>query len=318
MKAQISVVIPVYRSQEIVEPLCRALLTALSSLRHEIILVDDCSPDDSWAVIKSVAAQHEQIRGIHLRRNAGQDRAIMAGLNFAMGDYVVIMDDDLQHDPEDIPRLYQKITEGYDVCYANYRKKRQKLYKNFGSYLAGKVAQRVLSKPNHIYMSPFKIIRREVTDRIVAYKGPFPYIDGLIFQITGNITQITVEHHRRYAGESTHNIWKQLPVFLTLTTNYSILPLRAMAIFGLICSLISFFLGIYFLCVYFWVGIKVYGWTALALINLFIGGTVLMSLGFIGEYIGRVLMNVNGVPQYVIEETVNTAIDKNENRSVVG
>jgi undecaprenyl-phosphate 4-deoxy-4-formamido-L-arabinose transferase len=222
------------------------------------------------------------------------------------------MDDDLQHDPEDIPRLYRKIIEGYDICYANYRKKRQKLYKNFGSYLAGKVARWVLSKPDDIYMSPFKIIRREVTDRIVAYKGPFPFIDGLIFQITDNITQITVEHHRRYAGESTHNIWKQIPVFLTLTTNYSILPLRAMTIFGFICSLISFFLGIYFLCVYFWVGVKVYGWTALALINLFIGGTVLMSLGFIGEYIGRVLMNVNGVPQYVVEETVNTVMDKDE------
>lgn len=317
MKTQISVVIPVYRSREIVEPLCRALLNSLSSLRYEIILVDDCSPDDSWAVIKRVAAQHEQIRGIHLRKNAGQDRAIMAGLNFAKGDYVVIMDDDLQHDPEDIPRLYRKIIEGYDVCYANYRKKRQKFYKNFGSYLAGRVARWVLSKPNDIYMSPFKIIRREVTDRIVAYKGPFPYIDGLIFQITGNITQITVEHHQRYAGKSTHTVWKQIPVFLTLTTNYSIMPLRAMAIFGLICSLISFFLGIYFLFVYFWVGVTVYGWTALVLINLFIGGAVLMSLGFIGEYIGRVLMNVNGVPQYVIEETVNTAIDKNEGGNIV-
>lgn len=312
MKTQISVVIPVYRSQEIVDPLCHALLTALSSFKYEVILVDDCSPDHSWAAIKRVAAQHEQIRGIHLRKNAGQDRAIMAGLNFARGDYVVIMDDDLQHDPEDIPRLYRKIIEGYDVCYANYRKKLQKLYKNFGSYLAGKVARWVLSKPDDIYMSPFKIIRGEVTDRIVAYKGPFPFIDGLIYQITGKITQITVEHHPRYAGESTHNVWKQLPVFLTLTTNYSILPLRAMTIFGFTCSLVSFLLGIYFLCVYFWVGVTVYGWTALALINLFIGGTVLMSLGFIGEYIGRVLMNVNGVPQYVVEETVNTVMDKGE------
>ena len=156
-------------------------------------------------------------------------------------------------------------------------------------------------------MSPFKIIRRDVVDEVLKYRGPFPYIDGLLFQITDNISQVTVEHQKRHSGGTTHNFWKQSQVFLNLATNFSVLPLRLMTVSGMLCSGIGFLLGIYFLLVYLLKGIKVYGWTALMLVNLFFGGAMLISLGMLGEYLARVLMNVNQIPQFVVKERINYA-----------
>ncbi|MBS1818069.1 MAG: glycosyltransferase family 2 protein [Acidobacteria bacterium] len=301
----LSVVVPVYRSERIVSRLCEAVRAALSPLHYELILVNDCSPDRSWQSIEQEARTDHRVKGVNLRRNVGQDRAIMAGLAHATGDFTVVMDDDLQHDPHDIPRLYSEIQKGFDVCYARFHIKRQTPIKNLGSWAAGKVGEAVLDKPPHIYMSPFKVMRREIVDAIVRYRGPFPYVDGLLFQITSSIGQITVEHHDRAEGRSTHTFWKQLQVFLNLSTNFSVLPLRLMTAAGVTCSASAFVLGLYFLAERLLEGIEVYGWTALMLVNLFFGGTVLISLGLVGEYLGRVLMNVNQVPQFVVRGTVN-------------
>lgn len=300
---EISIVIPVYRSEDIVPRLCQAMRDALGAHAFEAVLVNDRSPDGSWQAICAEARSDPRIVGVNLRVNVGQDRAIMAGLSRARGNMIVIMDDDLQHRPSDIPSLIREIRKGYDVVYAAFHEKRQTRFKNFGSWVAGKVAEKVLRKPPHLYMSPFKILRREIISEILEYRGPFPYVDGLLFQITDNIAQITVEHHERHAGRTTHNVWKQAHVFLNLATNYSILPLRLMTGMGLICSASSFLLALYFLIKYFTQGISVYGWTALALMNLVLGGAVLISLGVVGEYLGRVLMNVNQIPQFVVRET---------------
>jgi undecaprenyl-phosphate 4-deoxy-4-formamido-L-arabinose transferase len=235
----------------------------------------------------------------------GQDRAIMAGLSHAAGRFVVIMDDDLQHRPSDIAALYEEVQRGYDVCYAHFARKKQAMLKNAGSWLAGRVAEVVLRKPRAIYLSPFKIIRSDVVEEVLKYRGPFPYVDGLLFQITGNISQVGVEHQARLSGRSGYNLWKAGEVFLNLTTNFSVLPLRLMTIAGLMASGASFLLGLYFLVVYLTRGIAVYGWTALMLVTLFFGGTILISLGLIGEYLARVLMNVNQIPQFVVAERLN-------------
>jgi len=179
----VSVVIPVYRSEAIVPTLCAQLRDALQSYHFEVVLVNDCSPDKSWRAIKKECEADKRFRAINLRVNGGQDRAIMAGLHFATGEYVVVMDDDLQHKPADINNLIKKIQTGSDLVYANFFKKKQTLLKNLMSWGAGKVAELVLKKPAHIYLSPFKIMRREVVEQILLYRGPFPYIDGLIFQV---------------------------------------------------------------------------------------------------------------------------------------
>jgi polyisoprenyl-phosphate glycosyltransferase len=162
---KISIVIPVYNSEECIEELVSEIDAALDT--YELILVNDCSSDSSWLRIEEAASGNEKITGINLRKNFGQDNALMAGLNHATGDYVVIMDDDLQHSPSDIPVLYEKIREGYDVVYANFAAKKQARWKNFGSWLNGKLAEIVIHKPAWIYLSPFKIIDKQVVDEIV-------------------------------------------------------------------------------------------------------------------------------------------------------
>ncbi|MEM7145077.1 MAG: glycosyltransferase family 2 protein [Verrucomicrobiota bacterium] len=171
---QLSIVIPTYKSAAIVPNLAQALRDALQDRSYEAIFVNDRSPDKSWEAICNEANHDKQVIGIHLRKNVGQDRAIMAGLSEARGAYVVIMDDDLQHKPSDIPALYDEVIKGYDVCYANFFKKKQSPIKNLYSWVAGKFAERVLHKPPHIYLSPFKIIKKEVVDAALLYKGPFP------------------------------------------------------------------------------------------------------------------------------------------------
>ena len=305
----ISIVVPVYRSETIVPHLCKSLKDALLQYNFEAILVNDCSPDGSWEAIREQASLDPRIHGVNLRGNVGQDRAIMAGLNYAKGDYVVIMDDDLQHNPHDIPRLVEEIVSHGDVIYANFHVKKQTAFKNLLSWGAGKVAEVVMNKPPHIYLSPFKIMKRDIAKQIIQYRGPFPYIDGLLFQVTDNIYQVDVHHQARHEGATTHTFWKQANLFLTLATNFSIIPLRFISIFGTICALVSFLLGFYFFAIYFLKGVVVVGWTALALINLFIGGMVMISLGIMGEYIGRILMNVNQSPQYVVKQTLNISTD---------
>jgi undecaprenyl-phosphate 4-deoxy-4-formamido-L-arabinose transferase len=292
-----------------VSHLCKSLKDALLHYNFEAILVNDCSPDDSWNAIREQASFDSRIHGVNLRGNVGQDRAIMAGLNYAKGDYIVIMDDDLQHNPLDIPCLVDQIVSHGDVIYANFLEKKQTAFKNVLSWGAGKVAELVMKKPPHIYMSPFKIMKREIAKQIINYHGPFPYIDGILFQVTDDIHQICVHHHTRHEGVTTHTFWKQANLFLTLATNFSIIPLRFISIVGTMCAFLSFLLGFYFFAVYFLKGIVVVGWTALALINLFIGGMVMISLGIMGEYIGRILMNVNQSPQYVVKQTLNISAD---------
>jgi len=308
------VIVPVYNSERIVASLCEELEAALTGISHEIILVNDLSTDGSWARIIEQADRNANVKGVGLRINCGQDRAIMAGLNCAKGSYIVIMDDDLQHSPKDIPLLLEAIQKGYDVVYANFRERKHSTYKRLLSWGAGKVAEGVLRKPSQLYLSPFKILNREIVNLIKEYRGPFPYIDGLVLQVTSRIEQILVEHHPRLEGRSTHNFWKQANVFLTLATNFSILPLRLVLLVGTLCAGLSFILALYFLGKYFISGIEVVGWTALMVVNLFIGGVVMMSIGVLGEYVGRVLINVNQVPQYVIAETINVDLPQSPAR----
>ncbi len=301
MRPTLSVVIPVYDSEDNLIPLHAALSDALASFTWEVVLVDDRSRDASWHRIEGLVARDPRVIGVRLRRNYGQDSAIMAGLHHARGEYVVIMDDDLQHHPRDIPALYAAVAKGYDVCFADFPRKLQTRVKNLGSWLGGKVAEVVIRKPPHIYMSPFKIIRGEVVEELLRYRGPYPYVDGLLFQVTDSVTQVRVEHHPRHAGRSSTRLRKQTVVFATLATAFSIAPLRVVTVAGFAVSLLSFLLGAFFLVLYFVRGTGVYGWTSIALTNLFLGGTILTALGITGEYVGRILMNVNALPQFTVE-----------------
>lgn len=297
----ISVVIPVYNSEEVVAELVRQLDDALSDFDREIILVNDDSRDRSWDNIVDASNLYAHVIGINLRKNSGQDNAIMAGLRYARGAYVVIMDDDLQHSPYDIPALKSACeSTNSDVCYAFFAKKKQAVWKNAGSWLNGKVANRMIGKSDEIYLSPFKVVRLEVVKEIAAYDGPFPYVDGLLFMVTQRVTQIEVDHHARFKGRSTYNLFRSIGVFLKLATSFSIYPLRVASVLGFIIAILGFGLGIFYFIDYFYAKDNVPGWTTMVILELLIGGIVLVSLGIIGEYLGRAYLTLNKRPQYTI------------------
>ncbi len=303
---EISVVVPVYNSCDCLEELARQINIALKNLAgYELILVNDKSSDKSWDKITELVWKDPHIKGINLRKNSGQDNALMAGLRNASGKYSVIMDDDLQHSPHDIPRLYNHIKKNNsDVVYAVFKRKNQALWKNICSWLNGKIAQIVIGKPKGIYMSPFKIIHHGVVHEIIKYRGLYPYIDGLIFGITDCIGEVTVEHHKRYKGRSNYNMIRSFSVFLKLATGFSIFPLRLASYMGIIIAIIGFALGLFYVCEYFLLQHNVEGWTTLVAIELFKGGMILFCIGIVGEYLGRAFLIINERPQYTIKDLI--------------
>jgi undecaprenyl-phosphate 4-deoxy-4-formamido-L-arabinose transferase len=306
MAVELSVVIPVYNSGRIVCELHSRLSTVLqeAGTSYEIVFVNDCSPDDVWVRLVEIAAGDPQVKAVCLRKNVGYDNAIMAGFHFVEGDFVIIMDDDLQHAPEDIPILLSEIRKGHDVVYANFEEKRQSPIKNFGSWLNGKLAQLIIKKPPNLYLSPFKIIRREIVSEIVHYNGPFPYIDGLIFQVTSAIHQVPIEHHSRVEGEGGHGILRSLKIMMNFSTTFSVLPLRVSTAAGFLISMTA---GIVSMGLVFWkifYDIEIEGWTSIILCVIVMGGIQLTGMGLIGEYIGRAYMKINSAPQYVIRQVV--------------
>ena len=298
----ISVVVPVYNSAGCLKELTRRVHKTLQK-DYELILVNDQSLDNSWDVIHKLVREYDTVIGINLRKNSGQDNALMAGLRQSNGDYVVIMDDDLQHAPEDIIKLYEQCQKGFDICFANFEVKKQRLWKNIGSWINGKIAEVSIDKSKHLYLSPFKIMRKEIVTAICAYDGPFPYIDGLIMTVTNNFTQVAVKHHQRFSGESTYSLQKSLTVWGKHITGFSILPLRIASIVGVFAAFSGLCLGLYYIAYYFLYG-TVLGWTTLTCLVLFIGGLILISLGVIGEYVGRIYLKLNNRPQYVIKDII--------------
>ena len=305
MIPNLSIVIPVYNSEKILPNLTAEIFLALKDkIGFEIILVDDFSMDESWKIINDLAAENSAITGVRLRKNSGQDNSIMAGLSFAKGDYIAIMDDDLQHSPSDLLKLYEACKNGFDVCYGNFIKKNQSVIKNIGSSVNGKTAEVLISKPKQIYLSPFKVFTKAMAEEILKYTGPYPYVDGIILTITSNITQIDLEHQKRQTGKSNYSFGKSISVYLKVITSFSVIPLRIATIGGFIATIFGVILAFYYLYDYFIAKNFIEGWTTLVVLILFFGGLVLISLGVIGEYIGRIYLSQNKKPQYSISEVI--------------
>jgi polyisoprenyl-phosphate glycosyltransferase len=311
LRPDLSIVVPVYRSEDCLEALIEAIAESLdpTTRGYEVVLVNDCSPDNSWGVIEAICRTNPNVVGIDLRRNFGQDNALITGLRQARGRYVAIMDDDLQHHPRDLPALLDKIEEGADAVYADFRLKRQKLWKNLGSWFNGKFAQWVINKPKDVYLSPYKIIRKEVVEMICRYEGPDPYIDGLLFQITSKIAQIPVDHHPRYAGRSTYTFWKSLRVWGRLAFSFSTRPMRLVSWLGFGFAAVGLLLAVvvilYRLLFPQDFSPNAVGWASLMVALLVLSGIQMLFFGILGEYTGRTFLRVNDKPQAAIREVLN-------------
>ncbi len=302
----ISIVIPVYNSSQIIFELNNQISNSIGNkLLYEVIFVNDGSIDDSWLKIKELATNLKNVVGINLKKNAGQDNAILAGLRIAKGDYVVIMDDDLQHSPSEIFNLYNKCTKGYDVCFASFRKSKHNPLKKAGSEFNGKLAEFLLAKPKGIYLSPYKIINKSTVLEIIKFAGPYPYIDGIILTITQNFSQIFIEHSVRYSGKSNYNLSKSVSVFMKLFTGFSVAPLRLATIVGMGSTFLGLCLTLKYLYDYFILKNYIEGWTTVVVLIIFFGGLILTTLGIIGEYLGRMYLTINNKPQYSISEIVS-------------
>ena len=304
----LSVVIPVYNSATILPRLVEELLGVIHPHvgRFEIILVNDSSRDGSWGEISTLCGRFPEVRGLNLRRNTGQHNATMAGLNYACGNVTVIMDDDLQHSPSDVIRLYTKILEGYDVCYTKFEHIHHPLWKRLGSAFNDRVARILLDKPAGVYLSSFKALSAGLREEIIKYTGPYAYIDGLILMTTGSITTLDAEHRARFDGRGNYNLAKSLILWAKMATSFSILPLRLAGIVGALMACIGFLFALVTIFLRFFSNLPIpLGWTSLFVAIIITGGTQLVALGLIGEYLGRTYVMLNNVPQYSVKDFRN-------------
>lgn len=305
---ELSVVVPVFNSESCLSELYRQTADALSECTFELILVDDQSRDGSWAEIARLCGADPRVVGIRHRKNAGQDNALLTGLRQARGAFAAIMDDDLQQSPSDIPKLLAHCrTQGLDACYGLFVGVRHTWWKRAGSWLNGRLADIVIGKPAHLYLSPFKVVRGEVIDEIVKYTGAFPYVDGLLLNVTHNVGQLDVEHRPRFSGRSTYSFAKSVLVFMRVATGFSVWPLRFSAWLGSVLAFSGFALALFFLAQYLFHQHRVEGWMTIVSLQLLIGGTMLLSIGLVGEYLGRLYLTCNGKPQATICERLNAA-----------
>ncbi len=301
----LSIVVPVYRGAATVGRLVEALSALRPAGGLEIVLVNDGSPDNSGEVCRELARTATvPLTYIEHARNFGEHNAVMTGLRHARGAYVINMDDDLQNPPEEVIHLYDHARlGGWDVVYTRYAKKEHEGWRNLGSKFANWVADQLMDKPKGLYLSSFRCMSALVVKEVTKYSGPYPYIDGLIMQVTQRFDSIEVAHYAREEGQSNYTMRRLIRLWLNLATNFSVLPLRLAIFAGAGMGLLGFLLAI-FVIVEAFVRDTPSGWASSMTLMLLIAGVQFLILGVMGEYVGRAFLSANGKPQGVVREVM--------------
>ena len=305
---KVSFVIPCYKSEKTIEGVVREIketMETLSEYCYEIILVNDCSSDDTFSVITKLCRQNENICGISLAKNFGQHSALMAGFHYVTGDILVCLDDDGQTPADEVGKLLTEIENGQDVVYAKYEHKKHSVFRNFGSTVNEKMAQFLLGKPKELYVSSYFAARRFIVDEMLRYDKSYPYIIGLVLRSTKRISNVTVSHREREIGTSGYTLGKLVALWMNGFTAFSVKPLRMATGIGILCACAGFLYGIYTIIKKLVNPLVPIGFSSLMSAIMFIGGMILFMLGMLGEYIGRMYIGMNNAPQYVIREIVN-------------
>ncbi|MEM6321128.1 MAG: glycosyltransferase family 2 protein [Bacteroidota bacterium] len=298
---KISIVVPVYNGASTIRELVHTIFKELADYIVEIILVNDASADNSETVGNQLANDFEQVKFISLRRNYGEHNAVLCGLHYMTGDYVAIIDDDFQNPPSEIIKLVEEAQKGYDVVYSYYAEKKHSSWRNWGSRINDYFPTQLLEKPRSLYLSSFKVINWAVVQEIIKYRGPFPYIDGLIWRVTNNYSRVLVEHSQRKEGQSNYTFRKLVRLYLNMFLNFSIKPLRVFTLIGLLSTLLGFILSLAFVYEWFVNENIPSGWTSLSIIIFTFSGVQLIFMGLIGEYIGKLYLDQNGTPQWTVK-----------------
>lgn len=306
---KISFVIPCYRSENTIETVINEIDQRMVDCRekkladdYEIILVNDCSPDNVWSVLQKLAETRQDITAINMAKNFGQHAALMAGYAYCKGDYILSLDDDGQAPLDSLDRLLQKLEEGYDVVYAYYKKVKQNLFRRFGSWVAGKMGQICLEIPKDFEGSSFYVARKYIIEEMLKYKNAYPYLMGLVFRTTRNIACIETEHRSRLVGTSGYSFKSLLSLWINGFTAFSVKPLELSVYLGALTSVIGFIYAIIVIIRRIMHPEMEAGWSSIISIQLITSGIIMIMLGLIGEYIGRIYISINNSPQYVIKE----------------
>ncbi len=302
----VSIVVPVYRTeQDLIDLAARTKATmAAARLPYEFIFVDDGSPDETWDVLQSVqAADPTIITVVRLMRNFGQHNALMCGFRYARGEVIITIDDDLQNPPEEIPGLINTLIEGgYDLVYGAPDQKKHAVLRNMGSRVVNMFYRLVFS--TRATVTSYRAIRRDLLQAILSYNLNFTFIDGLLAWNTQRVGERTVAHYSRERGRSGYSIAKLVGLALNLFTNFSLLPLQVASGVGLIASFLGLLAGMYYLIQSLAHNVSVPGYSSIIVAVMTLGGLQLMAIGIIGEYIGRLHLNVNRKPQYTVRRVL--------------
>jgi len=300
----LSFVIPLYRSAETIGAVVRAIEELQIEGGHEIVLVNDGSPDGTADVCRELVKNARvPITYVEHARNFGEHNAVLTGWRNARGAHLVNLDDDGQNPPVEAARLWRHAqATGLDVVFGHYAVKQHSAWRNLGSWFTNRMTDWALDKPPGFYLSSFRCVSAFVAKEVVGYAGPYPYIDGLLLQVTQRIGSIAVKHEARVAGESTYTLNRLLRLWLSAWINFSVLPLRVATVLGLIIAAVGMAALVAVAWLWWWDQGPATGWGWLMAAMLIFSGTQLVLLGLIGEYIGRMFLAVNQRPQSVVRD----------------
>lgn len=302
----LSFVIPLYYSAGTIRPLVAEIEAMVIEGGHELVLVNDGSRDNTDAVCRELVRQARiPITLVTHARNFGEHNAVLTGYRHARGAHVVNLDDDGQNPPAEAVRLWRHARDRrLDAVYGHYAQKEHSLFRNLGSWLTNRVTDWILDKPSGFYLSSFRCVSALVAREVAVHAGPFPYIDGLILQVTQNIGAIEVRHAERQAGRSGYTLRRLVRLWLSTFVNFSVMPLRLATLLGLVMAVAG--LGGLGVVVYWRLTNQGpdFGWGSLMAALVIFSGAQLVMLGLIGEYIGRMFQTVNGRPQSVVRDVV--------------
>ena len=312
-----SVIVPVYNSENTIEEVVKRVIKTLdvNGELFEIILVDDCSTDQSWKLIADMARENKNIISIQLMRNSGQGSATLAGIEQSSGEFIITMDDDLQHPPEELPKLIESMRadDNVDVVIGVPQEKMHSAFRKYGSHFVNKMNTLFLEKPEDLRFTGFRIIRKNISDALLMLNIPYPALGPMIVNTTSRVKNIELKHEKRTHGRSNYGVRKLLKQFLSNFVGYSVLPLHVLAFIGVVGVVISVITGLIFLYRYIVVGISVPGWTTLLLVLLILTGFTFLAFAIIGEYILRVNQVSTNVSRWNVRQKINN--EKNSDAS---
>jgi glycosyltransferase involved in cell wall biosynthesis len=310
-----SFIIPCYNSEKTIKHVLDEIHKEMDKIKftdYEIIAVNDCSPDNVYGILKEIASYDKKTKVINLAKNAGKHAAVLAGMKMSSGKIIINLDDDGQCPLNELNNLLQPLDKGYDIAIAKYERKRESLLKRLGSKFNSFVTRILLDKPKNLYIGNFSAVKRFVVNEMLNYTNPYPYLGGLFLQSTSKIVNVNMIERERSCGKSNYSLKKSIKLWLNGFTAFSVKPLRISSLLGICCAIIGFIFGIVTVVRKLVVSNISIGWSSTVSIMLFIGGLIMLMLGMIGEYIGRIYISINNSPQYVIKEKINFDSDENE------